>query len=59
MTCSVRLVQTRTCLRGVSVGRMRSCLNREVHGVFFEFSLTALHDLREPLCNNGNDHVVP
>ena len=33
-------------------------LEQRVAGSFFDFSLTHLHDLREPLCNNGNDHVV-
>ena len=32
-------------------------LEQRVAGSFFDFSLTHLHDLREPLCNNGNDHL--
>jgi hypothetical protein len=43
----------------VSVGRVRSCLNREVQGGFLSFLGVTRHDLREPVCNNGNDHVVP
>jgi hypothetical protein len=59
MTKSVRLAQARTCLRGVNVGRMRPCLNRELRGVFLTFLCPARHDLREPLCDNGDYHVVP
>jgi hypothetical protein len=37
MTKSVRLAQVRTCLRGVSMGRMSTCLNRELQGGFLTF----------------------
>jgi hypothetical protein len=58
MTKSVRLAQVRTCLRGVSVGRMRSCLNRELQRdslTFFD------HPARSEgaVVQQRNDHVVP
>ena len=32
---------------------------QRVAGSFLEFSLSHLHDLKQPLCNNEDDHVVP